>query len=113
MNYYLAMWCIEGFECVIDITDQQPDIMGKKNLINTLKGDKMEVDRVNSLINKMKLRARFNTDREYEIYGFMSTIDLDNLKEVSLNTPQVLVDGIRETGYCLFDGRNKVKQLIN
>ena len=114
MNYYLAMWCMSGFEAIVDITKYKPDVIEKNNLIKRLKGDKIDEDSfVNRTITQMTLRARFNTDRQYEVYGFMSTMDFDTLKEVSLNKPQVLVDSIREIGVCLFDGRNKNKTVIS
>lgn len=114
MKYYLAMWCMSGFESIVDITEHQPEIKDKKKMLHKLKGESFtDVDVVGRTITYMTLRGRFNTDRQYEVYGFMSDIDFDTLKEVSINEPQVLVNSIRETGVCFFDGRNKNKSVIS
>ena len=90
---YLAMWDCNGLECLFDITDVEHDMM-----IANLKG---ETCKVPFNISTMILRARFNTQRSYEIYAFSTEydIDYDTIKTMFDTTPQVIVDLIRKTGH--------------
>ena len=99
---YLAMWCNEGIECLFNLTEWE-----KKKSWATLTGEKF-VSEVPSLQTLM-LRARYNVQREYEIYLFDSTVSRDELMEAFHENPQPLVDFIRENGDCLHSDKSKAK----
>lgn len=97
MRYILASWDREGFECLQDITAFHPDMFDKAQLIEVLKGANTQPNPMAQQISAMKLRARFNSQRHYEIYVFTTTDDV-NFKTVEdwmIADPQSLVDWIR------------------
>lgn len=87
---FLAYWDCEGFECIIDITKHERDM-----LMKTIKGEPL-TDTIG--LNHMMLRARYNPQRSPEIWVFTSTVDYDTMKELSQEEPQMLVDLIRKHG---------------
>ena len=92
------MWCSEGLECVIDITEEQ-----KKSMWAELRGRKYTPG---FSVDTLKLRAQFNSQRHYEIYifdsGDFSLTDVRNLFE---RTPQAIVDFVREYGTKIYSDR--------
>jgi hypothetical protein len=98
MRYILASWDREGFECLLDITSKHPDHFEKGQLIEVLKGNTPQVNPLWQQISHMKLRARFNSQRCYEIYVFTTEEgvefkDIENWVEAD---PQSLVNWIRK-----------------
>lgn len=91
-NKFLAMWDCDGLECLIDITDMEHDAM-----IAGLKG---ETYKHPFNIGMMIMRARFNTQRSYEIYSFTTDPDIsyDDIQGMFRDSPQVIVNAIREKG---------------
>jgi hypothetical protein len=103
---FIAYWDCLGFECIIDCTSWE-----RNSLLNTIAGKEIKPAPVN--LHAMTLRARFNPQRSPEIWVF-STVD--NITETELNqiaqdTPQHLVDLIRERGTCLYHSEPQ-KQVI-
>lgn len=107
-NYFLAYWSNEGFEALEDITRYEN--WDHVTLLETIKQSK-KVDRPNPLwqmIGHMKMRMRFNPQREYELYAFMSTSSVthDDLVEWMDRDPQSLVDWIRKNGVVIASDKN-------
>lgn len=103
MRYYITMWCREGIECVQDITEYQD--WDTVNAFEMLAGEQPKANPLNSQINAMRLRARFNSQRNYEIYAFTSTDDIceDSVKDWAVSDPQGFADWVRKNhGMCLF-----------
>lgn len=102
MRYFIASWDEEGFECIQDITKNHPDNWEKAELIDILasKKDKSSKNPFFEQLSAMKLRARFNSQRFPEIYGFKSDDDIteEQIKDWSDRDPQGLVDWIRANG---------------
>ena len=92
MRYYITMWCSEGIECVQDITEYND--WDTANAFAALSGEQPRANPLNSQVNAMRLRARFNSQRNYEIYVFTSTNDLDEdtVKEWANSNPQQFAD---------------------
>lgn len=101
MRYFLLSWDREGFECVQDITDQHPDNWDKSQLMLALKSNPVRKNPLFSQLGGMMMRARFNTQRDPEIYiiGVDDDIDIDTVREWSKSDPQSLVDWTREHHY--------------
>jgi len=59
---FLAMWDCNGIECIFDITDIEGDAM--------IAGLKNETFKFPFNISMMMMRARYNSQRSYEIYTF-------------------------------------------
>ena len=106
-NKFLAMWDCEGLECLFDITDLEGD-----NFMSTLKG---ETCKTPFNISTMMLRARYNSQRSYEIYIFDTdeTMDYDFVKDMFDTDPQVIVNSIRGNGRKLYsDYKPNTKKVI-
>ena len=106
MSVLLAMWCNTGLECVVDLEDYS-----KKATWEVLKGNKPPEAPVN--INLLKIRARANLDRHYEIYTFNSgEFDVAAIEELFDSSPQIIVDWIRGNGDCIHSDRQRVAAVI-
>ena len=104
---FLAMWCNEGLEYVVDITAHE-----QKQVWKSLKGE--EVQALPNL-NAMILRARYNSQRHYEIYMISAAAGIteNDLRSMFENDPQYAADLIRERGTKLYSDRaNKKKEVI-
>lgn len=90
---YLAMWDCYGLESLFDITDSDHDAM-----IAGLKG---ETFRTPYNISMMIMRAKFNTQRSYEIYAFTTEPDVDYgmIEAMFKESPQTIVELIRSRGH--------------
>ena len=102
MRYILASWDREGFECLQDITNKHPDSWDKGQLIEALKGNTPQRNPLAEQIAAMKLRARFNSQRCYEIYVFTTQDDIEfkDVEEWMIADPQRLVDWVRVNHYA-------------
>ncbi len=116
MRYILASWCSEGFECLEDTTSKHPDHFEKGQIMEALKGNTPQKNPLWHQLSAMTLRARFNSQRSYEIYIFTMGDDVE-FKEVEdwmIADPQSLVDWIRVNHWSKIhsDYRPKHKQIV-
>ena len=95
------MWCNEGLECCIDITEDQ-----QRRMWQQLKGEPMSASAIPNL-NHIMLRARYNSQRHYEIYTCEATdgITAEDIREMFETSPQTAADTIRRLGHCLHSDR--------
>lgn len=105
MSRFLVMWDCTGLETVIDLNDVMGDFF-----VDALKGGGS--GGMNSLVstyNGMTLRARYNTQRHYEIYTFETSFEstTDDVKKWFDETPQYIVELIREKGVKHYSARLK------
>lgn len=104
-NQYLAMWDNQGLECILNVTEHLNEIKTheKKVMWNILKDpDFKDVGPPKLPLQQMILRAKFNSQRSYEIYEFTSTMSLEELRSVFDETPQPIVEWIRKNGYKIY-----------
>lgn len=94
---YVCMWDENGFEVLKDCTSWERDSM-----LNTLADKPLKSAPVN--LQAMTMRARFNPQRNYEIWTFNTTEDFDedSLWEIADENPQALVNLIRDRGKKLY-----------
>lgn len=97
MRYILASWDREGFECLQDITALHPDNYDKGQLMEALKGNNVTRNPLGQQLEMMKLRARMNNHRVYEIYVFTieDSVEFKDVEDWMIADPQSLVDWIR------------------
>ena len=95
MNKFLAMWDCNGLECLFDISDLEHDAF--------ISGLKDVPFKTPFNLGMMMMRARYNSQRSYEIYIF-ETVDMDynDIKAMFEDSPQVIVDAIRKNGNKLY-----------
>lgn len=109
MNHqFLIMWCNQGLEFVVDITADEQRLIWQK-----LKGEPLSETAVPN-INHLILRARYNTQRHYEIYTVEAVegITADDIRDMFENSPQHAADTIRERGHCIHSDRAHENQVV-
>ena len=113
-KHFLAMWDIYGLECLLDIgaLKDEYDAWEKKKIWAELKEEQFQDIMPRLPLQQMILRARMNTQRQYEIYEFTSQIPYDDVKEMFKTDPQLIVDTIRKIGYKVYSDRTERKQVI-
>lgn len=113
-NDFLVMWCCEGLECIIDLTQwrKQMEEWEKKTLWAQLKDQKCDPAPKIPLPH-MITRARANPQRLYEIYTFSATdgITKDDIESMFETSPQAIADLIREKGYKVYEEKQPVHRI--
>lgn len=99
-KHYLAMWDCNGLECLyeVDTHIKEYEEWDKKRIVSILKEEQVPIKPTGIPLQMMLLRARVNSQRAYEIYEFNSTVEYDELKEAFIESPQHIVEWIRENG---------------
>jgi hypothetical protein len=102
-NSYLVVWDCYGLESLFNITD-----WSFKATYNTL----MELAPPTHIpLNELMLRARYNPQRNYEIYTFQANKDVTelSLREAFDADPQYMADWVRKNGSKLYSDRETEK----
>jgi hypothetical protein len=104
---FLAMWDCNGLECLFDITDLEGDAM--------MAGLKNETFRMPFNLTMLMMRARFNTQRSYEIYIFEveGTVSKDEMIGMFEDNPQYFAELIREKGNKIYSDYTSKKRVIS
>jgi hypothetical protein len=98
MKYFLVMWDCNGLETLQDISEFHPDNWDKNQLLGVMMGKAYKKAPIHAQISQMVLRAKFNPQRNYEIYIQQAAAEItagDFAKSFNLN-PQFWADYIRE-----------------
>jgi hypothetical protein len=99
-KHYLAMWDMLGLESLHDV-DAHMDKYNeweKQKVVAILKEQRVPDQPSGIPLQMMILRAKFNSQRAYEIYEFNSTMGYKELTKVFNDDPQPVVEWIRENG---------------
>ena len=115
MRYYLVMWDCQGVEHLAEITEHHPDRWAKDHLFDSINAGRKVQKKFSVPLEAMKMRARANSQRHYEIYVFTSDdgIGLDDIREWFDVDPQSFADWVRENhSYCILDDRAKTPAVI-
>jgi len=112
-NMYLVMWDNTGLECIIEI-DMFKIGDGGDMLAILEDTENTYAKKLSGMLKMMKLRAQFNTQRHYEIYGLRTSgsITKEQLEFMFENNPQSTVDLIREKGIKIRSDRASERQVI-
>jgi len=107
-HQFLIMWCSEGLECCIDVTEDQQRRMWQK-----LKGEPVSETAIPNY-QHLLLRARYNSQRHYEIYSVEATdgITAEDIREMFEANPQSAADTIRRRGHCLHSDRAERQRVL-
>ena len=107
-HQFLIMWCNEGLECCIDVTEDQQRRMWQK-----LKGEPMSESAIPNY-QHLLLRARYNSQRHYEIYSVEATdgITAEDIQDMFEASPQTAADTIRRLGHCLHSDRAERQRVV-
>ena len=98
MRYFLISFDSNGLECLQDITEFHPDNWDKNQLLGVMMGKKYMKAPIHQQIGQMIMRARFNPQRNYEIYIQQSDdgITAGEFAAVFNDNPQFWADYVRE-----------------
>jgi hypothetical protein len=105
-NHFIIMWCSEGLECVVPYDQSKLD--DGAFMLAKLEGNENKYAKeLNRQLFFMNLRARANTQRHYEIYALETSggITKETIENMFEETPQIIVDLIREKGRKVFSDR--------
>lgn len=105
-HVFLFMWDMYGLEFCQDIT-----AIEKRNMINALKGQRLERP---FNLNALLLRARINSQRNYEIFTMTVEKGISETDVVSWfnSDPQSAVDLIRSRGRELYKINSRIEPVI-
>jgi len=115
MSKFLLSWDCYGLEACVDITEDvvRGNDFEKESLFERIKNPDDEphnehVAKLNKMVHMMQLRARFNPQRNYEIYminaiGGVSKEDIEQWFEAS---PQEAANRCRDIGTQLLSHRD-------
>ncbi len=101
------MWDMTGLECLINVStvQEEHEQWGKENIWSILKEERQAPAPKLVPLDSMIMRARYNSQRHYEIYTFDSELSEEDIKETFASDPQVIVDAIRNVGHELYSDR--------
>ena len=90
---------MHGLEYLVDYTSYEEEY-----IMSTLREEKPKLP---PNLAHMQLRAQFNPQRHYEIYAFNSEISEQDIKDCFEDSPQTIVDAIRECGVKVYSNAQK------
>ena len=118
---FIISWYSTGLEACVDITDKvySSENFEKEKIFTLLKNpDARPVNdaqqSLNTMIHSMMLRAKFNPQRNYEIYILTATegIEREDILDWFEAAPQAAADRTREIGSKLYSDRRTQKAVI-
>ena len=111
-NAFIFSWDQTGIESIVPIT--QYEFHEQENTMRLLREQKSINNPLNNIVRGLLLRAKFNSQRHYEIYAVDCTEEMDEVfwREQWEEYPQATAELIRERGHKLYSDRaetHKVK----
>lgn len=119
---FILSWDCNGLECCRDITNliKTSNQFERESLFERIKNPDQEpvndaLNEVGKFVHYLQLRARFNPQRNYEIYMVhtVAGIGEQDLKEMFNTNPQGSADMIRVQGVKLYSDRETTKRVIS
>jgi hypothetical protein len=114
-NAYIFMWDVFGIESIVPITDFEN--WDRDNTMRILQDKPPIRNPLNSIIQQLMLRARFNGQRSYEIYA-IDCADVHMTEQwwrIQWETnPQNCADVIRQMGHKIYSDYEpgKLEQVV-
>jgi len=112
---FIAMWDMTGLECLINVSkvEEEHERWEKENIWRILKEENKTISPATIPLHSMIMRARYNSQRHYEIYTFDSELTEEDIRETFETSPQVMADAIRNVGHKFYSDRaDKKTQVI-
>ena len=105
---FILSWDQQGLESCINVTEHEMD------RTFAVLSDQVPAGNVNAIINAILLRARYNSQRHYEVYAIEAAegITQDDLAEMFEQDPQGSAELIRARGRCLHSDRNVKNKIL-
>lgn len=113
-NAYIFAWDQTGIDSIVPIG--QYEEWDKNNTWNVLTDQPVKRNPLNSILQSLLLRARYNSQRHYEIYSVDCAFPIDEAewREIWQENPQATADLIRERGQKIYSDReDRTSQVIS
>jgi hypothetical protein len=104
-NSFLVVWDMLGLESIFSIDNAITEIENyeKDKVWKTLKGEGSIGRKPNPIpLQMLIMRARYNSQRSYEIYSFNTTMSEREVRKIFADDPQPIVEWIRENGNKIY-----------
>ena len=116
----LLSWDNTGLEGVVEVDYDALDLEQQNRVASILSNPKGRDpgnplnEKLSSTLSMMKLRARYNNQRHYEIYlvPVSDGITEQNIRDLFESTPQAAADLMRERGTQLYSERAHTDQVV-
>ena len=110
-NAFIFSWDQLGIDGIVPIT--QYEHHEKQNLIRMLSEKPTSRNPLDSIMQSLLLRARFNPQRHYEIYAVDCAESMDEAfwREQWEQYPQETAELIRERGHKIYSDRANTKEI--
>ncbi len=115
LNHFVAVWDMYGLESLHDVRKAKDDhdAWEKEKIFSILKEEREPIKPRGIPLQYLILRARMNSQRNYEIYEFESKLSFDEVEKQFKKNPQAMADAIRSVGYKIYSDRAEYnKQVI-
>jgi hypothetical protein len=116
LNRFLVVYDMLGLESIFDVNEAMDIVENheKESVWKTLKGQDID-KRPNPIpLQMLIMRARFNSQRSYEIYSFETSMSMNEVRKEFAREPQPIVNWIRENGNKIYSDYSKSnKQVIH
>lgn len=111
---FIAMWDNTGLECIIDVSKHEKEVedFEKSKAWSVLKGDLHTTKPPTIPLQMMIMRARYNSQRHYEIYGFTSHESQSWIEKTFANNPQLIVNWIRDNGVKIYSDKIEPNNVV-
>lgn len=103
-NNFLVVWDMLGLESIFSVDDALNEVESyeKDKTWKTLKGEPVG-KRPNPIpLQMLIMRARYNSQRSYEIYSFKTGMSMNEVRKLFADDPQPIVDWIRKNGNKIY-----------
>ena len=99
-KHYLAVWDCNGLESLHDVDFHMAKYneWEKQKVLSILKEERIPDQPKGIPLQMLILRAKYNSQRSYEIYEFNSTLGYKELTKIFNDDPQPIVEWIRANG---------------
>ena len=106
-NLFVVSWDMLGLDSCVNISD-----INGYAVWAVLKNERPPS--VRSIVNGILLRARYNSQRHYEVYTFTADegIEENDIREMFENDPNGSAELIRSRGKCLYSDRLNPKEML-
>jgi hypothetical protein len=104
LNNFLVVWDMLGLESIFSVDDALNEVESyeKDKTWKILKNEPVGKAPNPIPLQMLIMRARYNTQRSYEIYTFSTDMTMNQVREVFAVTPQPIVEWIRENGNKIY-----------
>lgn len=113
-NRFIVVWDCNGLESIFDVNKELKarEDWEKQQIFDVLNEVSSGAYQTTIPLQLLLLRAKANMQRSYEIYEFNTTMSMEDVQDIFSNSPQIIVDWIRENGNKIYSDYVGAKQKV-